>query len=272
MIPQWMVRTLKIETELGNGILTSFIIVLLILQFDQRWRVIYYTFILSLYIIMNVVLKMLDEQGRPSWYDPSIVVGKFNCNLEFGNPSGHALEAAAVSLSMYLDFMLTFKGRGKAYTLCAIAFLPLPVTYTLTMGLSRVVVGVHAWNQVIQGWLLGLWLALFCSLICRDAIQRHVNSLLSGNSIYSIGRYAKILITFFLINFGILAGLFVTVSSDLRKMRISEQLVANIESVCQDRFQPEESFHVVGLKDAAFALMFFGAAAGLLLQTRFFHG
>ena len=112
-MPNWMIKALKIETELGNGMITTFIIVQLILQFEQRWRVIYYTLILSLYIIINCIWKMLDEQGRPSWYDPSIVVGKFNCNLEFGNPSGHSFEAASASLAMYLDFVLSVKERGR---------------------------------------------------------------------------------------------------------------------------------------------------------------
>lgn len=39
------------------------------------------------------------------------------------------------------------------------------VTFTFTIGYSRLILGAHAWNQLLFGWQLGIWLALsyfFC--------------------------------------------------------------------------------------------------------------
>ena len=140
------------------------------------------------------------------------------------------------------------------------------------MGLSRVTVGVHSFNQVIMGWLLGIWMALFCTFFCRSTIKNHVKALLTGENKKPISHYAKILLLIFLVMLTTFASLFTFVSADIHQMRISDQLVQNIKQVCQDRFSPEESFHVVGLKDVAFSMMFFGACAGFLLQIYFFQG
>ena len=77
------------------------------LHLDQRWRVIYYSLLTTVLLIMIVVLKMAYEQDRPNWLDTSITIGEFDCDLEYGNPSGHSFEAAATAFAIYLDSLFS---------------------------------------------------------------------------------------------------------------------------------------------------------------------
>ena len=135
-------------TNLGGGPLTALICLMLMLELDQRWRVIYYSLMVTVISLMITTLKMIYKQDRPNWLDPSITVGTFDCTLEYGNPSGHAFEAAACSFIIYIDALLSMGQRSKKKYLWfySLIWLPFPVIYSFAMGFSRVVIGVHAWN------------------------------------------------------------------------------------------------------------------------------
>lgn len=166
---QFIIDLMSIFTHLGGGPMTSIVVLMMFLDLQSRWRVVYYSLMTTVIVSAIVILKMLYAQDRPNWYDISITVGYFDCQLEYGNPSGHALEAAAFSFTVYLDSLLSMSNRSKRkYLVCySLMWLPFPVVYTYAMGFSRVVIGVHSWNQVIFGWLLGLWIAIFLTCCIR---------------------------------------------------------------------------------------------------------
>ena len=116
------------------------------------------------------------EEDRPSWRRPDILVGTFDCTPQYGNPSGTTLEASASAFALYLDFMITLSHRSKKkfIWMLALLWLPFPLIYVFTVGMSRVVLGISSWNQVIFGWALGLWLAFAITFICRYRIRKHV--------------------------------------------------------------------------------------------------
>lgn len=49
--------------------------------------------------------------------------------------------------------------------------------FGLTIGYSRVFLGVHTWNQLLFGWQLGIWLALTLHFCFKDSLMRNLESL-----------------------------------------------------------------------------------------------
>ena len=45
----------------------------------------------------------------------------------------------------------------------------------LAVGLSRLIVGVHSLNQVIYGFLLGLWTLTYMLMYWRPVVKRHMD-------------------------------------------------------------------------------------------------
>ena len=73
------------------------------------------------------------------------------------------------------------RGDSKSwyFTLPAkIVFGILSVSFGLTIGYSRLFLGVHSLNQLIFGWSLGAWLAFNLEFIFKDSIIKHAEELL----------------------------------------------------------------------------------------------
>lgn len=51
--------------------------------------------------------------------------------------------------------------------------------YGIGIGIARIVERVDTVNQVLFGWVLGIWLAIFFASICRDPIFEHVKGIVS---------------------------------------------------------------------------------------------
>ena len=54
------------------------------------------------------------------------------------------------------------------------------LTFGLTIGYSRLFLGVHSLNQLVFGWSLGLWLAFTVHFIFKDKIMENAHALLQG--------------------------------------------------------------------------------------------
>lgn len=57
------------------------------------------------------------------------------------------------------------------------------LTIVITVGLSRVALGVHSFNQIIYGWSYGLWLALFLFRYALPPLQSHIRQLYENRPI-----------------------------------------------------------------------------------------
>ena len=55
-----------------------------------------------------------------------------------------------------------------------VSFVVLLVGF-LAVGLSRLIVGVHSLNQVIYGFLLGLWTLTYMLMYWRPVVKRHMD-------------------------------------------------------------------------------------------------
>ena len=58
----------------------------------------------------------------------------------------------------------------------------LAFAYSMLMAFSRVVIAIHSWNQIIYGWLLGVWVALFLHFTFRERLEKFVLSELEGKT------------------------------------------------------------------------------------------
>ena len=113
------------------------------------------TYVLAVYI--DNIMKIIYNNPRPYWVDPAIKI--LACNGGFGNPSGHAYSSSSVYMAFWyitVDNEI-FKCRNwlKMLYLIFILFFIVLIMY------SRFYLGVHAINQLLYGFTLGILLYIF---------------------------------------------------------------------------------------------------------------
>lgn len=101
--------------------------------------------------VVTTIEKDLFDRPRPT-LDPDVVISSFSM------PSGHSSASAAFAMSVALCVP-----AGRARTTAGVAL----GLFALTVGLSRVVLGVHFPTDVAAGWCLGAGLALLVAAALR---------------------------------------------------------------------------------------------------------
>ena len=115
------------------------------------------------------VLKTVYSEERPYWAYPAIFA--IRCTKGFGNPSGHSLLAAAV-YGLFAYF--SFKKDRKVLAWCLLVGI-------VVVGVDRVYLGVHSYNQVFLGWGFGAVLVFAVLLLKVSKGQRLFNVLLGSH-------------------------------------------------------------------------------------------
>jgi undecaprenyl-diphosphatase len=111
--------------------------------------------------ILSLLAKAQFSRPRPDLvpYGTSVVTSSF--------PSGHALMAAVVYLTLGLLVAGALPGlRTKIFLISASILL------TVTVGISRIYLGVHWPSDVLGGWSMGSAWALACWMIERKLKRR----------------------------------------------------------------------------------------------------
>ena len=125
---------------------------------------------------LNFILKIPFLRPRPYWISTS--VKPFWGEIYFGIPSGHAQNSVAVWGSM--------AGYLRKIWAWVIAFFLM-----LMIGLSRVYLGAHFFNDMIVGWLIGavlLWLFLhYWDAVVNWARKRSLGQQVTYAFLVSIG-------------------------------------------------------------------------------------
>lgn len=164
--PIWVEELARDVTGLGGiGVLTFLVLAtagFLWLR-KQRW--------LSSYLLLSVGTGVVLSQLLKSWFDrprPDLVPhGAATYTASF--PSGHSLMAAIVYLTLAVSLARTFNcKRTKVYVMCLATFL------VVSVGISRVYLGVHWPTDVLAGWVVGTAWALICGLIANWLLPREV--------------------------------------------------------------------------------------------------
>lgn len=113
--------------------------------------------------LTSTLLKLFFARARPDIVHHLVDV----TNASF--PSGHAMNSAVTYLTLGALLARTEKQRSiRVYLISLAIFL------TLTIGFSRVYLGVHWPSDVAAGWCLGGVWALFCSLVARTLQRRRM--------------------------------------------------------------------------------------------------
>jgi membrane-associated phospholipid phosphatase len=124
-------------------------------------------FILLLSANLNYALKLAFHGPRPYWYSSRVLA--LSTESTFGLPSGHAQNAASV-----WGLLATALRRRWAWV-AALALI-------VTIGLSRIYLGVHFPSDVLVGWLIGAalvwaftrWGPLAATWMLRRSLSRQL--------------------------------------------------------------------------------------------------
>ncbi len=76
------------------------------------------------------------------------------CSTSFSHPSGHALNSEAVYLYLYLEIPKNINKKAR------ISIFTSVIALIFTLGYSRFYTGVHTLDNIIFGWMIGIWAAL----------------------------------------------------------------------------------------------------------------
>lgn len=85
--------------------------------------------------------------------------------MEYGNPSGHSV----TSMSFYLTIWDMFCRHYEASVYARRTSLAFTLVFIFCVAFSRIYHGVHTYNQILQGWVLGAALFfLYSRILYRD--------------------------------------------------------------------------------------------------------
>lgn len=112
--------------------------------------------------VVGTLLKMGFQRPRPDLVAHLVEVNTTSF------PSGHATNSAVVYLTLGALLARTQADRPIRIYIVAVAIL-----LTLTIGFSRVYLGVHWPSDVMAGWIVGGAWAMLCSLVARQLQRKH---------------------------------------------------------------------------------------------------
>ena len=133
---------------------------------------------------------------------------------------------------------------------------------TLAVGLSRLIVGVHSLNQVLYGFLIGLWTLSYVLLFWRSTIKTHMHNI--QQKTYSVAEIKTLLLSAFLLSLALLIlstaiyyiamGSYVMPQSQLDNLR-----------KCKPGFEPQQ-LSEQNLFPAGAVMMPFGVYCGVAFR------
>ncbi len=144
-------------TNVGDfyGYLIMVIIAILVtVLYFKNWKYILQTiFVLLLASISNVMLKRIVDRARPG-IEHMVVVETLSY------PSGHAMSAMA-----FYGFLIYLFSRFKINIILKYGIILLLVVIILSIGISRIYLGVHFPSDIAGGYIAGLIWVFFCILL-----------------------------------------------------------------------------------------------------------
>ena len=157
--PELLTKVFQAITFMG-GVEGYLIVIALMFCFIGKRLAVNASIIVLVSMILNHLLKTFIQNPRPF-----VVDGTYSAELvaEFSTPSGHAMAAAA-----FYGFLIT-----RAHATFARGLLLLA---PFLIGISRPILGVHFFEDIALGWLLGGGIACLAALKI-DALWRRWSSL-----------------------------------------------------------------------------------------------
>ncbi len=170
--PRWLRAAMIDVTALGGVTVLTLITVLAVGYLVAARKISTAAFLAAAITggaILGTLLKTGFARARPDLVEHLVEVH----SLSF--PSGHAMNSAITYLTLGALLAGTEKNRAVRIYLMAAA-----IVLTLTIGVSRVYLGVHWPSDVVAGWCVGCAWAILCSLAARWLQRRHTIDQPSG--------------------------------------------------------------------------------------------
>ena len=157
--PHWVEEMMRDITAFGGvGILVFISLIVLFYLLIEQYKKVALIFFIAITsgIILSFSLKYGFTRPRPEL----VPHGSYVYTSSF--PSGHAMMSSLIYLTIAgMLSNLSLKRRLKTYYF-AIAFI-----LTISIGISRIYLGVHYLTDVIAGWLVGSGWALLAYFVVR---------------------------------------------------------------------------------------------------------
>ena len=112
--------------------------------------------------LLGSLLKWFYQRARPDIVEQ--LVGHHSTSF----PSGHSMNSAVVYLTLAVLVARTSQDRAVRRYLISVA-----IALTLSIGFSRVYLGVHWPTDVVAGWGVGGVWAVLCSLVAKSLQSQH---------------------------------------------------------------------------------------------------
>lgn len=145
--PPWVAEMVRDISGLGGIAILAFVTIsaAIYLMMIKRWgESVYLLITISIGTALSNALKFGFDRPRPDL----VPHGSYTFTGSF--PSGHTMMSAIVYLGA--GMMLA---KAQKTTAPRIFFLAISVFLTITIGISRVYLGVHWPSDVLAGWLIG---------------------------------------------------------------------------------------------------------------------
>lgn len=153
LLTDYMIAVTEIGDVKGYLVVFSLLIVLFLVRFKSWKQIAQLGLVLILALSSNVLLKEIINRSRP--------LGEHMVTVKtLSYPSGHAM----VSMAFYgfLIFLITDFKLRKTLKGVLIAIL---IILILSIGISRIYLGVHYPSDVLGGYIAGIMWMMFCVLI-----------------------------------------------------------------------------------------------------------
>lgn len=123
--------------------------------------------IMLCFILFNTfwaaLIKAYQCDPRPIWTKNEVRNIGFYCPIEYGNPSGHSWFSVVLGFGVLMEY----RGAGKHNRNIMISILLI-----ILVPMSRMYLGAHSLNQVLEGLIFGMFFCLLFNLGLKNLIHK----------------------------------------------------------------------------------------------------
>lgn len=130
---------------------------------------------LAISVFSNTLIKMVLKDSRPFFISDEFFLDK--CEFEYGFPSGHSQTAVTFYLTLLTLLFREYNvKRGKILAYILVGF------WCLIVGVSRITLGVHTFEQILVGFGVGLIVHIFTCHIYLDQLEAAFQGIETGKT------------------------------------------------------------------------------------------
>ena len=152
----------NIISILGNGVLIGLGLFFIFCYYSLVQTIVICAGLI-LIVYFHDVLKLIYNDPRPFWLNTILFQGE--CEISYGNPSGHSLIGFYFYLS--LTYYLCQSVFKKYNSLIKFSIYLFSFLFAALTAFSRLVLGVHSLDQVLYGSFLGIFAFLIFTFVFK---------------------------------------------------------------------------------------------------------